>query len=152
MRHFGFIFQGFNLFPTLTASEQLEMVVRWGEGATRRQARGRVAAMLERLGLGHRAQLRADQLSGGEKQRVAVGRALLKRPKFCFADEPTGSLDWAHGEQVIRLLHAAAHEGGAVLFLVGHDPRLIPYADRVLHLADGQLVAAAVPAAGEVAS
>jgi putative ABC transport system ATP-binding protein len=149
LRHFGFIFQGINLFPSLTASEQLEMVVRWGEGASRREARRRVAAMLDQLGLGRRARVRADQLSGGEKQRVAVGRALLKQPSFCFADEPTGSLDWAHGEQVIRLLHAAAHDRGAVLFLVGHDPRLVPYADRVLRLADGQLVGEPAPAAGE---
>src|SRR5262245_48706318 len=83
-RHFGFVFQGFNLFPSLTPSEQLEMVVRWSEGATRREARRRVAATLEQLGLGRRAHLRADRLSGGEKQRVAVGRALLKSPRFCF--------------------------------------------------------------------
>ncbi len=139
LRHFGFVFQGFNLFPSLTAREQLEMVVRWGEGASRREARRRVAEMLDQLGLGRRAHVRADQLSGGEKQRVAVGRALLKRPRFCFADEPTGSLDWGHGEQVIRLLHSAGHDRGAVLFLVGHDPRLVPYADRVLHLVDGRL-------------
>jgi putative ABC transport system ATP-binding protein len=139
LRHFGFIFQGFNLFPSLTAREQLEMVVRWGEGASRREARRRVASMLDQLGLGRRANLRADQLSGGEKQRVAVGRALLKGPRFCFADEPTGSLDWGHGEQVIQLLYSAAHDHGAVLFLVGHDPRLVPYADRVLHLVDGRL-------------
>ncbi|HZW35171.1 MAG TPA: ABC transporter ATP-binding protein [Isosphaeraceae bacterium] len=150
LRHFGFIFQGFNLFPALTASEQLEMVVRWGEGTSRREARRRVAGMLDQLGLGRRAGLRADQLSGGEKQRVAVGRALLKQPRFCFADEPTGSLDWSHGEQVIRLLHSAAHDRGAVLFLVGHDPRLVPYADRVLHLADGQLVAEPASASEEV--
>jgi putative ABC transport system ATP-binding protein len=139
LRHFGFIFQGFNLFPSLTAREQLEMVVRWGEGAGRRESRRRVGAMLDQLGLGSRADVRADRLSGGEKQRVAVGRALLKQPRFCFADEPTGSLDWGHGEQVIQFLHDAAHERGAVVFLVGHDPRLVPYADRVLHLADGRL-------------
>jgi putative ABC transport system ATP-binding protein len=139
LRHFGFVFQGFNLFPSLTAREQLEMVVRWGEGASRREARRRVAEMLDQLGLGHRAGVRADQLSGGEKQRVAVGRALLKRPQFCFADDPSGSLDWGHGEQVIRLLHLAGRDSGAVLFLVGHDPRLISYADRVLHLVDGRL-------------
>jgi putative ABC transport system ATP-binding protein len=144
LRHFGFIFQGYNLFPSLTASEQLEMVLRWGEGATRREARRRVGEMLALLGLGRRAHIRADRLSGGEKQRVAVGRALLKEPQFCFADEPTGALDWAHGEQVIQLLHAASRTRDAVLFVVGHDPRLVPYADRVLHLADGRL-AAAIP-------
>src|SRR5262245_44650252 len=149
LRHFGFIFQGFNLFPSLTAREQLEMVIRWGEGAGRREARSRVAAMLDELGLGTRADVRADRLSGGEKQRVAVGRALLKQPQFCFADEPTGSLDWGHGEQVIRFLYDAARDRGAVVLLVGHDPRLVPYADRVLHLADGQLAAEPEPAPRE---
>src|SRR6202007_1364378 len=95
--HFGFVFQGFNLFPSLTAREQLEMVARWGESASHREARRRVAEMLDQLGLGRRAHLRADQLSGGEKQRVAVGRALLKKPQFCFADEPTGSPHRGHG-------------------------------------------------------
>ena len=144
-RHFGFVFQGFNLFPSLTASEQLEMVVRWSEGAPRREARRRVASMLDQLGLGRRAHLRADRLSGGEKQRVAVARALLKSPRFCFADEPTASLDWAHGEPILRLLRSAARGRGAVVFVVGHDPRLIPFADRVLHLSDGQLTDAATP-------
>jgi putative ABC transport system ATP-binding protein len=147
--HFGFVFQGFNLFPSLTASEQLEMVARWGEGASRREAARRVAELLDQLGLGRRGHVRADQLSGGEKQRVAVGRALLKRPRFCFADEPTGSLDWAHGEQVIELLQTATAGQGAVLFLVGHDPRLLQYADRVLHLVDGRLQEDAPPVSTE---
>lgn len=152
LRHFGFVFQGFNLFPSLTAAEQLEMIVRWGEGATRREARRRVAEMLDLLGLGRRAHLRADRLSGGEKQRVAVGRALLKQPRFCFADEPTGALDWAHGEQVVQLLQDTARTRGAVVLLVGHDPRLMPYADRVLHLRDGRLVAESTTTPGEVPS
>jgi putative ABC transport system ATP-binding protein len=151
-RWFGFVFQGFNLFGALSACEQLEMVVRWSEGTSRREARRRVAAMLDQLGLGRRAHLRADRLSGGEKQRVAVGRALLKSPRFCFADEPTAALDWAHGEQIIRLLHAAAHERGAILFLVGHDMRLVSYADRVLHLSDGRLVESDTNASSEVPS
>jgi putative ABC transport system ATP-binding protein len=151
-RHFGFVFQGFNLFPSLTASEQLEMVERWSEGTSRREARRRVGAVLDQLGLGRRAHLRADRLSGGEKQRVAVGRALLKSPRFCFADEPTAALDWAHGEPIIQLLCAAAHERAAGLFMVGHDPRLVPYADRVLHLSDGQLAGTAAARPGEVPS
>jgi putative ABC transport system ATP-binding protein len=139
LRHCGFIFQGFNLFPSLTAREQLEMVLRWGEAASPREAERRVEEALTRLGLGQRGDLCADQLSGGEKQRVAIARALLKEPTFCFADEPTSSLDWSNGEQVIQLLRAAARERGATIFIVAHDARIVPYADRVYHLEDGRL-------------
>ncbi len=139
LRHCGFIFQGFNLFPSLTAREQLEMVLRWGEGASGREARRRVSETLERLGMGRRGDLCTDQLSGGEKQRVAIARALLKDPTFCFADEPTSSLDWAHGEQVIELLRQAARERGATIFIVAHDARIVPHADRVYYLEDGCL-------------
>jgi len=82
---------------------------------------------------------RGYRLSGGEKQRVAIGRALVKDPSFCFADEPTSALDWAHGRQVVELLHAAAHERGATVLVVSHDPRLIPYADQTINLEDGRL-------------
>jgi putative ABC transport system ATP-binding protein len=144
LRHCGFIFQGFNLFPSLTAREQLEMVVRWGEGASAAEAERRVEEALLRLGLAQRGDLCADQLSGGEKQRVAIARALLKEPSFCFADEPTSSLDWSNGEQVIQLLRAAARERGATIFIVAHDARIVPYADRVYHLDDGRLSASGV--------
>jgi putative ABC transport system ATP-binding protein len=139
LRHCGFIFQGFNLFPSLTAREQLEMVLRWGEGVSQREAARRVEEALVRLGLGLRGDLTSDQLSGGEKQRVAIARALLKEPTFCFADEPTSALDWSHGEQVIQLLRTAARERGATIFIVAHDSRIVPYADRVYHLEDGRL-------------
>jgi putative ABC transport system ATP-binding protein len=139
LRHVGFIFQGYNLFAALTARQQLEMVVRWGEGASGRDARRRADEMLSLLGLAKKAHLRPAELSGGEKQRVAIGRALIKDPNFCFADEPTSALDWAHGEQVIELLRAAAHERGAMVLIVGHDARIIPYVDRVFHLEDGFL-------------
>jgi putative ABC transport system ATP-binding protein len=132
LRHCGFIFQGFNLFPSLTPREQLEMVLRWSEGASQREAERRVEEALMRLGLGHRCDLTADQLSGGEKQRVAIARALLKEPTFCFADEPTSSLDWKNGEQVIHLLRTAAHERGATIFIVAHDARIVPYAARII--------------------
>jgi putative ABC transport system ATP-binding protein len=140
LRHCGFIFQGYNLFGALTARQQLEMVVRWGEGAPARVARRRADEMLALLGLAKKAELRPAELSGGEKQRVAIGRALIKEPTFCFADEPTSALDWAHGEQVVELLRHAAHERGAAVLVVAHDPRIIPYADRVFNLEDGYLL------------
>jgi putative ABC transport system ATP-binding protein len=139
LRHIGFIFQGYNLFAALSARQQLEMVVRWGENASSRDARRRADEMLDLLGLAKKAHLRPGEMSGGEKQRVAIGRALIKDPNFCFADEPTSALDWAHGEQVIELLRAAAHERGAMVLIVGHDARIIPYVDRVFHLEDGFL-------------
>src|SRR6266851_5390107 len=139
LKNCGFIFQGYNLFSALTARQQLEMVVRWGEGATKREARRRADEMLSLLGLAKKAHLRPAELSGGEKQRVAIGRALIKEPMFCFADEPTSSLDWAHGEQVVELLRAAAHERGATILIVAHDARIIPYVDRVFHLEDGRM-------------
>jgi putative ABC transport system ATP-binding protein len=140
LEHCGFIFQGYNLFPALTARQQLEMVLRWGEGTNPREARRRADEMLEQLRLSKKAHLRPAQMSGGEKQRVAIGRALIKNPRFCFADEPTSALDWKHGEQVIELLRAAAHDNGATILVVAHDARIIPHVDRVFHLEDGKLI------------
>jgi len=139
LKYFGFIFQGYNLFPALTARQQIEMVLRWGEGVGRREARRRSDEMLDILGLTKKASLRPIQLSGGEKQRVAIGRALIKEPSFCFADEPTSALDWAHGEQVVELLRTAARERGTTVLVVAHDSRIVPFVDRVLHLEDGVL-------------
>jgi putative ABC transport system ATP-binding protein len=138
-QHFGFIFQGFNLFPALTARQQLELVLRWGCNVPGREASKRAEAMLTTLDLGDKLKLRPCQLSGGEKQRVAIGRALVKDPALCFADEPTSALDWAHGAEVVRLLRDAAHQRGASVLVVSHDSRIIPYADRVFHLEDGRL-------------
>ena len=139
-KYCGFIFQGYNLFPALTARQQLEMVLRWGSGLNHREASERTDTMLGLLGLSKKANLRPNQLSGGEKQRVAIGRALIKEPSFVFADEPTAALDWKHGEQVIDLLRVAAHDAGATILVVAHDARLIPHVDRVFHLDDGYLV------------
>jgi putative ABC transport system ATP-binding protein len=143
LRHCGFIFQGYNLFPALTARQQLEIVLRWGPGASAREARSRAEEMLELLGLGAKVHLRPCQLSGGEQQRVAIGRALIKGPALCFADEPTAALDWTHGRQVIELLRCAARESGATVLVVAHDGRLAPYASRVFHLVDGSLAKSA---------
>ncbi|HEY2784598.1 MAG TPA: ABC transporter ATP-binding protein [Fimbriiglobus sp.] len=137
--HTGFIFQGYNLFPALTASQQLEIVLRWGAGAGGGEARRKAGDMLERLGLGGMANKKPAQLSGGEKQRVSIGRALVKDPTFLFADEPTSALDWENGQHVIALLRDAAHARGATIFVVSHDHRMLPYVDVCYHLEDGQL-------------
>jgi putative ABC transport system ATP-binding protein len=144
----GFVFQGYNLFPALTARQQLEMVLRWGKGQGGGEARQRAQEMLDLLHLGNKSHLRPAQLSGGEKQRVAIGRALIKEPKFCFADEPTSALDWKHGEQIIELLRAAAHDRGATILVVAHDARIIPHVDRVFHLEDGHLLESAAETSG----
>ncbi len=138
LKHCGFVFQNLNLLPALSALQQIEMVLHWGEGAAAPEARQRSEAMLALVGLAGKADLIPSQLSGGEKQRVAIARALIKRPTFCFADEPTGSLDWAHGRHVIELLCATARQQGASLLIVTHDVRMIPYADQVVHLEDGR--------------
>jgi putative ABC transport system ATP-binding protein len=139
LRHCGFIFQGYNLFNALTAVQQLEMVVRWGEGATAREARRRSEEMLDLLGMSKKAHLRPTEMSGGEKQRVAIGRALIKDPNFCFADEPTSALDWSAGQHVIELLRSAAHDRGATVLVVAHDARIIEHVDRVVYMEDGRL-------------
>jgi putative ABC transport system ATP-binding protein len=140
LRHCGFIFQGYNLFPALTARQQLEIIACWGEGASTRVARRRADELLALLGLAKKGHLRPAELSGGEKQRVAIGRALMKNPMLLFADEPTSALDWAHGEQVIEMLRAVAHDRGASVLIVAHDSRIVPFADRVFHLEDGRLL------------
>ncbi len=140
LRHCGFIFQGYNLFNALTARQQLEMVARWGEGASTGEARRRADEILMLLGMAKKAHLRPTELSGGEKQRVAIGRALIKDPNFCFADEPTSALDWKAGEQVVELLRSAAHDRGATVLIVAHDARIIEHVDRVIHMEDGQLI------------
>jgi putative ABC transport system ATP-binding protein len=144
LAHCGYIFQGYNLFPALNARQQLEIVLRWGQGVLAREAREQSDKMLGILGLGNKGHLLPAHLSGGEKQRVAIGRALVKNPTMCFADEPTSALDWAHGEQVVELLRAAAHESGATLLVVSHDARIVPFVDTVFHLEDGRLAENAV--------
>ncbi len=145
----GFIFQGYNLFPALTVREQLEMVLLWAVGTTAREAERKVEDILDLLGLAEKADRVPEQLSGGEKQRVAIARALIKDPQLIFADEPTSALDWKRGQQIVELLQTSARERGAILVVVSHDNRLIPYADRVLHLEDGRFGQTDLPAGHE---
>jgi putative ABC transport system ATP-binding protein len=146
--HCGFVFQGFNLFPALTALQQVEVVLKY-QGVPPREARKRAAAALDEVGLTPRIRQRPSELSGGEKQRVAIARALAKSPRLIFADEPTSALDGENGQIVMRLLHRAAKEHGAAVICVTHDVRLESYADRVIHLDDGRILASAPePASG----
>jgi putative ABC transport system ATP-binding protein len=139
LAHTGFIFQGYNLFPALSASQQLEIVLRWGQNRGGGTARRQADEMLDRLGLFAMRKKLPAQLSGGEKQRVAIGRALVKNPQFIFCDEPTSALDWENGRQVIALLREAAHSRGASIFVVSHDERMLPFVDVCYKLKDGVL-------------
>jgi len=139
LAHCGFIFQGFNLFPALTAFEQVLLPLKF-MAVPVAAARERAHEALAAVGLAHRAHLRPTALSGGEKQRTAIARALAKQPQLLFADEPTSSLDGANGRIVIDLLHRIARERGATVLCVTHDPRLHAHADRIIHLEDGRIL------------
>jgi putative ABC transport system ATP-binding protein len=135
--HVGYVFQSFHLIPTLTAQENVAVPL---ELAGEADAIARAAALLGEVGLAGRAHHYPVQLSGGEQQRVAVARALARRPAILLADEPTGNLDSATGKQIIDLLVAANRHLGRTLVLVTHDAALAAHADRVVTLADGRIV------------
>ncbi len=138
LEHFGFVFQGFHLLPALSALEQVSLVLEQ-QGLQRAAAADRANAMLERVGLGGRIRNRPSELSGGEKQRVVIARALAKQPQIIFADEPTSALDSENGREITRMLRKAA-EDGATVICVTHDPRLIEHASRVVRMEDGAMV------------
>ncbi|CAN5490451.1 hypothetical protein BH11PLA2_BH11PLA2_33920 [soil metagenome] len=140
LAHCSYIFQGYNLFPSLTARQQLEVVLQWGEGASQREARKRADKVLGQLGMGNRAHLRPNVLSGGEKQRVAIARAMVKNPSFVFADEPTSALDWENGQIVMDMLKDQARQRGTTVLVVTHDHRLEKYADKIFTMADGSML------------
>ena len=132
----GFVFQSFNLLPTLTARENIVLPL---DLAGRRVDEPRLAALVNSLGLTDRLRHRPGELSGGQQQRVAVARALITLPEVVFADEPTGALDSRNGAALLSYLRLCVREAGQTVVMVTHDPLAASYADRVVLLADGRL-------------
>ena len=145
-RQIGFVFQDFNLLPGLTAAENVALPLEL-DGTPARKARVAGLKALQELGLGERAGNFPDQLSGGERQRVAIARAVVGDRRLLLADEPSGALDSANGEAVMRLIHAACQRGVAAV-VVTHDAQLAAWADRVVFLRDGRVTDQTIPAPG----
>jgi len=137
-REIGFIFQAFNLIGDLNVYENVELPLTY-RGMAGPERRQRVQEALERVGMSHRMKHYPAQLSGGQQQRVAVARALVGKPSILLADEPTGNLDSKNGEAVMDLLRDL-HREGATICMVTHDPRYADFAQRTIHLFDGQIV------------
>ena len=134
----GFIFQSFNLVDELTVRENVELALLYHNipGAERKS---RVDRVLDKVGIAHRAKHRPTQLSGGQQQRVAVARALVGEPRLILADEPTGNLDTAHGEEVMRMLRQLNSEGSTIV-MVTHSPAHADFASRVVNMLDGRIL------------
>jgi putative ABC transport system ATP-binding protein len=137
--HIGFIFQSYHLFPTLTATDNVRLAldVR-GESSARAVARSREA--LAMVGLGHKLKSFPSELSGGEQQRVAIARALVGKPSALLADEPTAALDSENGHAIMALLAEIAKDAARGVLVVTHDPRILPFASRVVRIEDGRIV------------
>ena len=141
----GFIFQSFNLIEQLSVAENVELALTY-LAVPVRERKERVAAMLDKLGVAHRARHRPSQLSGGQQQRVAIARALVASPALLLADEPTGNLDTANGDEVMRLLRQINAEGTTVI-MVTHSPAHAAQVSRTLRLLDGRIIVDALQAA-----
>jgi putative ABC transport system ATP-binding protein len=137
-KHIGFVFQAFNLVPTLTAEENVTLPL---SIARRKIDRSWVDTVIQRVGLDERRSHRPAEMSGGQQQRVAVARALVAEPTVLFADEPTGNLDSRSGAEVLQLLRDAVSAYGQTTVMVTHDAHAAATADRVVYLADGRVVA-----------
>ena len=137
-RNIGFIFQSFNLVDELSVRENIELALLY-HNVPAAERRTRVDEVMDKVGIAHRAKHRPSQLSGGQQQRVAVARALVANPKLILADEPTGNLDTAHGEEVMRMLRQLNQEGSTIV-MVTHSPAHADFASRVVNMLDGRIL------------
>lgn len=137
--HVGFVFQSFHLFPTLSATDNVRLALDV-RGERSRSAKAKSREALARVGLPHKLKAFPGELSGGEQQRVAIARAIVGNPSIILADEPTAALDGENGQAIMKILAGIAREQGRAVLIVTHDPRLLPFADRVVHIEDGRIV------------
>jgi putative ABC transport system ATP-binding protein len=137
--HVGFVFQSYHLFPTLTAADNVRLAldVRGEHGAG---AKVKSSDALAKVGLSHKVSAYPRELSGGEQQRVAIARAIVANPSAILADEPTAALDGENGQAIMTILAGAARDRARGVLVVTHDPRLVPFADRIIHIEDGNIV------------
>ena len=138
-RHVGFIFQSYHLFPTLTAFENVRLVLDV-RGERSRRARAKANDALAAVGLSHKARSFPRELSGGEQQRVAIARAIVGDASAILADEPTGALDSENGHAIMTVLAGIARDPSRAVFVVTHDPRILPFAHRIVRIEDGRIV------------
>ena len=148
-QHIGFIFQNFNLIDELTVAENIELALIYHKipAAERKE---KVDKVMDKVGIAHRAKHLPSQLSGGQQQRVAVARAVVGDQKMILADEPTGNLDSAHGQEVMEMLQSLNDEGTTII-MVTHSPAHADYARRTINLFDGHVVAESVRATEQIA-
>jgi putative ABC transport system ATP-binding protein len=137
-RNVGFVFQFYNLLPTLTAEENIALPLLI-DGRKLKQYQSKIDELLELVGLTDRRKHKPDQLSGGEQQRVAIARAFVNDPDIVLADEPTGNLDSRAGEEIMKLLRRSCDELGQTIVVVTHDPKAASFADRIVFLKDGRI-------------
>jgi len=137
--HVGFVFQSYHLFPTLTAADNVRLAldVRGEHGAA---AKVKSGDALAKVGLSHKVTAYPRELSGGEQQRVAIARAIVANPSVILADEPTAALDGENGQAIMAILAGIAKDRAHGVLVVTHDPRLLPFADRIIHIEDGNIV------------
>ncbi len=136
MNNIGFVFQGFNLFPTLTAGENVELMLDI-KGVRGEKAHKHAKELLAQVGVTEKYGSFPSDLSGGQKQRVAIARALAGEPRIILADEPTAALDGHTGRNVMGMMRGLAHDRGTAVVIVTHDPRVLDFADRTVHIEDG---------------
>jgi putative ABC transport system ATP-binding protein len=137
--HIGFVFQSYHLFPTLTAEDNVRLALDV-RGQRFRRAKAAARESLAMVGLSHKTKAFPIELSGGEQQRVAIARAMVGNASAILADEPTGALDTENGQAIMTLLAQIAEDQSRGVLVVTHDPRILPFADRIVHIEDGRIV------------